>query len=55
MGGLGDRLWGWWATEGVGVREAFRKRPRDLSWRPGDKEAVPEIRCREKEQVWGRY
>ena len=40
---------------GVGARGAFRKRPRSLPWGLGDKEAVPEMRTGEKEQVWGRH
>lgn len=42
------------AGHGRGVG-AFRKRSRPLPWGLGDKEALPEMRTEEKEQVRGRH
>lgn len=36
----------------MGVMGAFRKRPRPLPWGMGDKEAVTEMRTKEKEVLW---
>ena len=42
------------AGHGRGVG-AFRKRSRPLPWGLGDKEAIPEMKTEEKEQVRGRH